>query len=129
VQKLRAIIVNNAALNNVLCRTIEAYYKDKEEKEWLINDWRIRCINYIINLVVQVFLFINVIDLDELKLYDLEDADGELIDEKIIRVKFRLLESFGQGYNIVIYIRESSACTDYFRKLVGRIILIDNCTR
>jgi len=38
VHKLRAIIVNNVALNNVLCRTIEAHYKDKEEKEWLIND-------------------------------------------------------------------------------------------
>jgi hypothetical protein len=38
VQKLGIIIANNAALNNVLCRTIEAYYKDKEEKEWLANN-------------------------------------------------------------------------------------------
>ena len=39
VQKLGAIIADNAALNNVLCRMIEAYYKDKEGKEWLANDW------------------------------------------------------------------------------------------
>jgi hypothetical protein len=35
VQKLGAIIANNTALNNVLYRTIEAHYKDKEKKEWL----------------------------------------------------------------------------------------------
>jgi hypothetical protein len=38
VQKFGAIIANNAALNNVLYRTIKAHYKDKEEKEWLVND-------------------------------------------------------------------------------------------
>jgi hypothetical protein len=52
VQKFRAIIADNAVLNNVLCRTIEAHYKDKEEKEWLANNWRIRYISHIINLVV-----------------------------------------------------------------------------
>ncbi len=70
-----------------------------------------------------------MIDLDKLESYDLEDADGELIDEKIIRAKFRLLGLFGQGYNIVVYIRGSSARTDYFRKLVERMILMDNRTR
>jgi hypothetical protein len=40
-------------------------------------------------------LFANVIDLDELESYDLEDADGELIDEEVMRVKFRLLGPFG----------------------------------
>jgi hypothetical protein len=52
VQKLGTIIANNVTLNNVFCRTVEAHYKDKEEKEWLVNDWRIRYINHIINLVV-----------------------------------------------------------------------------
>ncbi len=95
MQKLGAIIVDNVAPNNVLCRTIEAHYKDKEGKEWLANDWRIRCIGYIINLVVQAFLFANVIDLDELESYDLEDADGELTDEEIMRAKFRFLGPLG----------------------------------
>jgi hypothetical protein len=35
-----------------------------------------------------------MIDLDMFELYDLEDADGKLIDEKVIKVKFRLLELF-----------------------------------
>jgi hypothetical protein len=38
VKKLKAIITNNAFLNNVLCRTIKAYYKDKLSKEWLANN-------------------------------------------------------------------------------------------
>jgi hypothetical protein len=33
VQKLGAIIANNVALNNILYRTIEAHYKDKEGKK------------------------------------------------------------------------------------------------
>jgi hypothetical protein len=72
VQKLRTIITDNAALNNVLYRTIEAHYKDKKEKEWLVNNWRIRYINHIINLVVQAFSFANVIDLNKLESYDLK---------------------------------------------------------
>jgi hypothetical protein len=52
VQKFGTIITDNAVLNNVLCRTIEAHYKDKEGKKWLANDWRIRYIGHIINLVV-----------------------------------------------------------------------------
>jgi hypothetical protein len=74
-------------------------------------------------------LFINIIDLDKLKLYDLKDIDGELIDKEIIRAKFRLLEPLGQGHNIVVYIRGSSAYIDHFRKLTKRMILIDNYTR
>jgi hypothetical protein len=129
VQKLGAIIADNAALNNVFCRTIEAHYKDKEGKEWLANDWRIRCIGYIINLVVQAFLFVNVIDLDELESYNLEDADGELTDKEAMRAKFRLLGPFSQRHNIVIHIRGLSAHTDHFRKLAGRMIPMDNRTR
>jgi hypothetical protein len=129
VQKLGTIITDNAAPNNVLCRTIEAHYKDKEKKEWLANNWRIRCIGHIINLVVQAFLFANVIDLDELESYDLEDTNGELTDEKAMKAKFRLLEPLGQGHNIVIHIRGLSARTDHFRKLVRKMILIDNRTR
>ena len=38
VQKFGVIIADNVALNNVLCRTIEAHYKDKKRKEWLVNN-------------------------------------------------------------------------------------------
>jgi hypothetical protein len=33
VQKLEIIIIDNTAPNNVLCRTIEIYYKNKERKK------------------------------------------------------------------------------------------------
>jgi hypothetical protein len=129
VKKLGAIIADNAPSNNVLCRTIEAHYKDKLSKEWLADDWRIRCIGHIINLVVQAFLFANVIDLDELESYDLEDEDGELTDEEARRARFRLLGPLGQGHNIVVHIRGSSARTEHFRTLAGRMIPMDNRTR
>jgi hypothetical protein len=129
VHKLGAVIADNATSNDVLCRTIETHYKDKKGKEWLAHDWRIRCIGHIINLVVQAFLFADVIDLDELESYDLEDSDGELTDEEAIRAKFRLLGPLGQGHNIVAHIRGSSARTNYFRKLAGRMIPMDNRTR
>ena len=68
-------------------------------------------------------------DLEELASYDLEDEDGELTDEEVRRARFRFLESLGKGYNIVVYISGSSARTDVFRKLIKRLILMDNRTR
>jgi len=68
-------------------------------------------------------------DLEELASYDLEDEDGELTDKEVRRARFRLLGFLSKGYNIVIYISGSSARTDVFRKLAGRLISIDNRTR
>ena len=62
-------------------------------------------------------------------MYNQEDKDKELISEEARRVKFRLLGPLSQGHNIVVYIRRSSTCTECFRKLAGRMILIDNHTR
>ncbi len=70
-----------------------------------------------------------MINLDELESYDLKNTDVELIDEKIIKAKFRLLGPLNQEYNIIIHIRGSSARTDHFKKLAERIILINNRTR
>ncbi len=36
-----------------------------------------------------------MIDLDKFKSYDLEDTDGELINKKVVKIKFRLLRLFG----------------------------------
>jgi hypothetical protein len=69
-----------------------------------------------------------MIDLDKLELYDLKDANGELTDKKAMRAKFRFLGLFDQRYNIVIHIRKLSARTDYFKKLVRKMILMNNCT-
>ncbi len=68
-------------------------------------------------------------DLEELASYDLEDKDGELTDEKVRRVRFKLLGSLSKGHNIVVHINGSSARTDVFRKLTERLIPMDNRTR
>jgi hypothetical protein len=70
-----------------------------------------------------------MIDLNKFESYDLENADGEFIDEKIIKIKFKFLKSFDQKYNIIIYIRELNARTDQIKKLTEKIISIDNRTR
>jgi len=68
-------------------------------------------------------------DLEELASYDLEDEDRELTDKEVKRARFRLLGPLGKGHNIVVYISRSPARTEVFRKLIGRLILIDNSTR
>ena len=129
VQKLGAIIADNASPNNVLCRFIQAHLDDKYDLEWDADHWRIRCIGHIINLVVQAFLFADVIGIKELESYDEQDRSGELTNEEAKRVKFRLLGPLGQAHNIVIHIRGSPKRTEEFKTLASRIIPIDNCTR
>ena len=70
-----------------------------------------------------------MIDLNKLKLYDLENKDGKLTNKEIKRARFRLLGPLNQAYNIVVYIRRSSARTEHFRTLAEKIILINNRTR
>ena len=66
---------------------------------------------------------------EELESYDEQDQSEELRDEDIKKQQFRLLGPLGQGHNIVIHIRGSSARTARFKELAGRIIPMDNCTR
>jgi hypothetical protein len=70
VHKLGAIVADNASLNNVLCRTIETYIKEEADQDWSARNWRIRCIGYIINLVMQAFLFTNMMAISKLESYD-----------------------------------------------------------
>ena len=90
---------------------------------------RIRCIGHIINLVVQAFLFTGIIKVDELESYDEQEQSGEPINEEIRRIQFRLLGPLSKGHNIVVYIRGSPNRIIEFKKLIGRIVLIDNRTR
>jgi hypothetical protein len=70
-----------------------------------------------------------LIDIDKLESYDEIEIDRKFIDEEIKKAKFRFLEFFNKVYNIVIYIRNSNGRVDYFKKLIKRMILIDNRTR
>jgi hypothetical protein len=71
-------------------------------------------------------LFISIIGLNKLELYNLEDLNKKLINKEATRAKFKLLRLLGQAYNIIVYICKSSARIDHFKKLARRIILIDN---
>ena len=77
-------------------------------------------------------MFIDLVDINELESYDEEEADKELTDKeakKAKKAKFRLLGPLSKVYNIVVYICGSGGHAKHFRKLVGRIILIDNYIR
>ena len=74
-------------------------------------------------------MFTKVIDLEELALYNLENKGKELIDKEARRAWFKLLGPLSKGHNIMVYISKSFTCTNVFKKLTGRLILIDNCTR
>ena len=89
----------------------------------------IHCIGYIINLVVHAFLFLGVVELEELELYNDQEQSEEPIDKEVRRIKFRLLRPLSKGHNIVVYIYRSSSRIVEFKELVGRIILMDNRTR
>jgi hypothetical protein len=73
-------------------------------------------------------LFADVIDLEELESYDEQEQAGELVDEAT-KAKFKLLGPLGQAHNIVVHIRGSSARTEHFKTLAGRMILMDNRTQ
>ena len=55
---------------------------------------RIYYISYIINLIIQAFLFAKVIDIKELKSYDLEDKNRELTNKEARKARFKLLRPF-----------------------------------
>jgi hypothetical protein len=74
-------------------------------------------------------LFIDLVDIDKLELYNKAEVDKELIDKEAKKAKFRLLGPFSKAYNIIVYIHSLDSCTDYFKNLAGRMILIDNHTR
>ena len=96
--------------------------EEKADRDWSECNWRIRCIGHIINLVVQAFLFANVMAIGELESYDNLDRNRDVTDKEVRRAKFRLLGPLGQGHNIVAHNRGSPACTKVFKELAGRMI-------
>ena len=63
-------------------------------------------------------MFIDLVDIDELELYNKVEVDRELIDKEAKKAKFRLLRLLSKVYNIIVYIYRSSAYIEHFRKLV-----------
>jgi hypothetical protein len=67
--------------------------------------------------------------MDKLESYDEIKTDRKFTNKKIKKAKFRLLEFLGKAHNIVIYIRNLDDRANYFKKLIKRIIPIDNRTK
>ncbi len=74
-------------------------------------------------------MFINIIEIGELELYNNQDRNRDVIDKEVRRAKFRLLGPLGQGHNIITYVCGLPSYIKIFKELVGRIILIDNYIR
>jgi hypothetical protein len=129
VNKLGAIVGDNASTNNVLCRLVQRELKDTLGLNWEADHWRIRYLGYIINLIIQAFLFTNQVSLENLDSYDEQEQAGAFNVTEAIRAQFRLIGPLGQAHNILVHIRRSAGRTEEFRTLAGRIIPIDNRTR
>ena len=67
---------------------------------------------HIINLIVQAFLFLDLVDIEELELYKEEEVNRELIDREVKKAKFRLLGPLSKVHNIVVYIRSLGGCVE-----------------
>jgi hypothetical protein len=122
------VIGDNISTNNTLCCTIKDYLLKEENTVWVADQWQVRCLGYIINLVVQAFLFYNAIKMEELALYDKLKAIGQL-NLKETKRRFRLLEPLGQLYNILVHSCSSVGRTEEFLALATRICPLDNRTR
>jgi hypothetical protein len=57
--KIRYFTGNNHGSNDVLCTTLGNFMKEKKNIIWLPKHRCIRCHGYVINLIVQAFLFID----------------------------------------------------------------------
>jgi hypothetical protein len=62
----------------------------------------------------------------KLESYDEAEVDRELIDKEAKKARFRLLGPLSKAHNIIVHIRGLGSRMDYFRKLAGRMILMDN---
>ena len=130
VRQLGAIVADNATTNDVLCRLIQAHFYTTYKMVWKVDEWQIRCISHIINLVVQAFLFTKAFTIEELESYDAQEEGGELLlEDEAKKAKFWLLGPLGQAHNIVVYMQALPSCAEEFKKLAGRIVLMDNRTR
>jgi hypothetical protein len=129
VRKLGSIVCDNATSNDTLCRTIEDYLWKEENIEWDSTYRRIRCTGHIINLAVQAFLFHSLIEIEQLELFDEQEAKGEIGDEEQKRATFRVMGPLGKLHNIIVHIRSSAGRTKEFKHLAERMIPLDNRTR
>jgi len=78
--------------------------------------------------VVQAFLFVNIIEIDKLKLYNNKEQQGDIRDKEARKARFCLIGPLGKIHNIVVYIRGSTRAAKFI-KLIGRLIPLNNRIR
>ena len=100
-----------------------------ENQEQKVKHQQIQCSSYIINLIVQAFLFINIIEIDKLKLYNNKEQQGDVGDKEAKKTRFCLIGLLSKIYNIIIYIQGSTTQAAKFIKLIGRLIPLNNYIR
>jgi len=117
----------------MLCNRIANHFNTENQVNWNQTYQRIRCIGYILNLVVQAFLFTNNSEEQLIELYDKEDESREELDSKnqkeranSIKAKMGIISKI---YNLVVYIRASPNRTNEFEAITRRSIPLNNCTR
>jgi hypothetical protein len=62
-------------------------------------------------------------------LYNKKEKKREIGNKEERKIKFQFIGLLSQLYNIIVYIRGSTACTNKFIELAGRRVLLDNCTK
>jgi hypothetical protein len=137
VQRVGALMGDNASTNDTLCRTTSQYLRQQypRDPEWISHHQRLRCLGHILNLVVQSFLFPKEADLDELDSYDYEEERGNQLDDSQQEQKKNkiraILGPLGKLHNIVVHIRSSPNRTKQFVDTLNAKVRIplDNRTR
>ena len=60
---------------------------------------------HIINLIIQRFLFGNIIQIEELEIYNFLEKIRNYFEIELKKLKFRTFNLFGKFYNIITYIK------------------------
>jgi hypothetical protein len=75
-------------------------------------------------------LFYNIINIEELELYNKIEKRGEQLSRKEeIAQKFCLLGPLGKLYNILVYLYSTTTFVKEFLELAERLVPLDNRTR
>jgi hypothetical protein len=139
--KIGALVGDNAGSNDVLCRTIGQWLGLEYKITWNATYQRIRCQGYVINLIVQAFLFKSKKDKKLIELYDKEgqNQEEEEDEEEPVRLVPQpamakdkrkkkgeepelssaergknirdIMGPMGKLHNLVVHIRKSANCT------------------
>ena len=124
---LEAVVADNSDTNDTLCQKIEAHLLQAENIVWNSEHWQLHCLDHIINLAVQAFLFHDVLEMKKVRSCD-ESEKFEEINE-IIKWKFQLLEFLDKLHNIIVHTHSLTDHATEFKELTDRMISLDNCTR